>query len=519
MKQRRASDVLLGTSPLLVAFFHLVTAWTHGGPVAVPDVPAYLNISQRFWGAVTVPELPYHPGYGLLLGVFGFLEANALHTVALCVNALLAGLVVWMTQRLMRHLGASTKMLWVGVAIACLHPSVTHSSRVAWSEVLLVALLLCLALLIGNPDVQRWGTAAFLAGLVPVIHPRGIVITLALIIVGSLSGQLRRTAAAATTGLSITALALQATDTWQIARADAAQQMVSEPGPLATGAGQWLAFTATTAGLGAIGLLVGLMLIGRRHQVTPAENVLRFLALSATAMFVLGAWVLAGSPRADTLLYGRYIDPWVVPITVAVLCRVAWRTPSRRVVGIAAVLVVVSFLITVGESDNATQSARGVMTASLRALWVVTGEKVPLILLLATSLSLGGLVCLRRYLKASVVCLLLVALVSTVLTHTHLRDVGQIADGQMTAAEFVPSDVDCLSHDRSSTKSYAVWLYRLQLPKIEHRVIDVADAEAFCGGYVIAGQTALRSCAGALFIHQEPRAEWGLWHQPRGKCN
>ena len=159
------------------------------------------------------------------------------------------------------------------------------------------------------------------------------------------------------------------------------------------------------------------------------------------------------------------------------------------------------------------------MTASLRALWVVTGEKVPLILLLATSLSLGGLVCLHRYVKASVVCLLLVALLSTVLTHAHLRDVGQIADGQMTAAEFVPSDVNCLSHDRSSTKAYAVWLYRFQLPQIEHREVDLSRGESPCSSYIIAGQNALSSCASARLIHQEPSAEWGLWHYPPDGCD
>ena len=128
-----------------VSVVHLVTAWTHGGPVAVPDVTAYLNISQRLWGALPIGDLPYHPGYGILVGVFGFLDADALHTAALCVNVLLFGVVVWIVPRVMCRLGASALTQWAGVALTCLHPSLTYGSRVAWPETLLVVVLLLVA--------------------------------------------------------------------------------------------------------------------------------------------------------------------------------------------------------------------------------------------------------------------------------------------------------------------------------------------------------------------------------------
>ena len=223
--------------------------------MAVPDVSAYLNITQRLWGGFSIPELPYHPGFGLVVGPFGFLGGDAAHTAALCVNATLAGLTVWMVQRLMHYFAAPRGVLWLGTAMACLHPSITHGSRVAWPEVLLVVVLLWIALLIGKPDVQRWGIAGCLAGLAPVIHPRAIVVTAAILIVGCLSRHVRRTILGTAAGLTVTAVTLQLTDTWQAARANAAQQIGSEPGPLATGAGQWGAFTTTTAGLGAVGVL------------------------------------------------------------------------------------------------------------------------------------------------------------------------------------------------------------------------------------------------------------------------
>ena len=298
MKRFPDFDVALKAAPVGATVIHLMVALTHGGPVAVPDVPAYLNVTQRLWGGLSIPELPYHPGYGLVVGVFGFLEGDAVHTAALCVNAVLAGLTVWMVQRLMHHFAAPRPVLWFGTAMACLHPSVTHGSRVAWPEVLLVVILLWGALLIGHPDVQRWGTAGCVAGLAPMIHPRAIVITVAMLIVGCLSGRARRTTLGIATGLIGTAIVLQLTDTWQAARANAAQQIGSEPGPLATGSGQWLAFTTTTAGLGALGVLTGLTLIRRRDKASPEENVLRLFALSAIAMLVLGhgSWLGAPAP-------------------------------------------------------------------------------------------------------------------------------------------------------------------------------------------------------------------------------
>ncbi|MBH65539.1 MAG: hypothetical protein CL784_03355 [Chloroflexi bacterium] len=518
MRQLPGLNGAVKVAPLAATATHIAIGFTHGGPVAVPDVTAYLNIAQRLWGGIPITDLPYHPGYGIVIGPFGFLQGDAVHTAALCVNAALAGLTVWMVQRLLRYFAAPRSVLWFGTAIACLHPSITHGSRVAWPEVLLAVTLLWIALLIGNPDVQRWWIAGCVAGLAPMMHPRAIVITAAMLIVGCLSGRARRTAVGIATGLVGTLVVLQLTDTWQAARANAAQHMGSEPGPLATGAGQWLAFTATTAGLGAVGVLTGLTLLRRRNKVSPEQNVLRFFTLGAVGMLVLGAWVLAGSARPDTLLYGRYMDPWTVPVTVSFLCVIVSRIPSRRLITVAAATVVLSFLIAVLETNHATQTARGVMTASLRVVWLLADEKLPLTLLLATALSLIGICGFRRYFRPTLIGLLVAASLSTLLTHTHLRDVGQVADGQMTTTQLLPDTVECLSHDRSSTKPYAVWLYRLQLPNIEHTVIDLSRGEAPCENYVIAGHNALKSCQGSEFLGKEPRAQWGLWRYPLNTC-
>lgn len=518
MKQRSWTETALHLAPGFAFVAHLAVALTHGGPVAVPDVPAYLSIAQRLWGAVPVAELPYHPGYGFLVGPLGFLDGDALHTAALCVNALLAALVVWMVQRLVRQSTAPQWVLWASTAIAFLHPSVSHASRVAWPETLLTVLLLAIGLCITNSHQQRWGVAGVLAGFAPLIHPRAVVLAGSLLVLGWLARRSRQTLIGVASGLLITAIGLQMTDTWQAARLTAAQDIGSEPGPVATVAGQLLAFSTSTACLGLIGIFAGIATVVRRRTNVYDDDRLAFFALSAVATLVLGGWVLAGSDRSDTLLYGRYMDPWAVPVAVSVLCLIAKRSVSRKMLALAAATVVVSFGLVRLETSEVTQPARGVMTASLRALWVVADENMEVTLVIAVLMSLISIAGLRRHVGIAVVCLVLVAATSTVLTHTHLRDVGQVASGQMTVASLVSHETSCLGHDGSSVKPYAIWLYRLQLPEVEHRQIDLGNDNGACGVYVVADKDSLQGCKDAEFLGQEPRATWGLWRYPVAGC-
>ena len=519
MTQHAKSELALRVAPWCVGIAHVAVALTHGGPVAVPDVPAYLSIAQRFWGAVPVDELPYHPGYGILISPLGFLDGEALHSAALCVNALLAGLIVWMVQRLARHLTSSQWLLWASTLIACSHPSVSHASRVAWPETLTIVLLLGIGLCITNSDSRQLRVAGLLAGLVPLIHPRSVTITASLLIVGFLSGRVRETAMGISVGLLITAAGLQLTDTWQAARLTAAQDIGSEPGPVATFAGQLLAFSASTACLGLLGILLGLRVVVRKYGGFPADTAIAFFALSAVAMLALGGWVLAGSDRSDTLLYGRYMDPWAVPITVTTLCLVTKRLIPKSLYILATAVLVTSLGLVYLETSHVTQPPRGVMTASLRALWVVANEDLVATIIIAAAVSLLSIIALLRHLRIAVAALVIMTSASAVFTHSHLRDVGQIAKGQMTLGDLIPNETVCLEHDISSVKPYAIWLYRLDLPQIDHRHIDVRSDSRACGDYVIAGGKSLLGCEEAELLGREQRANWGLWRYPLTGCD
>ena len=105
------------------ATIHSVIAVTHGGPVAVPDVSAYLAVTQWLYGGVLPGDLAYHPGYGLLLAPLGWLNGDSLHTAALCVNALLAGLCVLLAARLVRLLQGPEWTIVAAAAMTAVHPS------------------------------------------------------------------------------------------------------------------------------------------------------------------------------------------------------------------------------------------------------------------------------------------------------------------------------------------------------------------------------------------------------------
>jgi hypothetical protein len=104
----------------------------------------------------------------------------------------------------------------------------------------------------------------------------------------------------------------------------------------------------------------------------------------------------------------------------------------------------------------------------------------------------------------------LIAVSSTFVNHFRLHEVGAIADGQVTAASVLPADAECLSHD-ATTKSYALWLYRLELPDIRHERVNLQGGATPCGRYVIATPDATVSCTNVELLADEPRAQWGLW--------
>ena len=163
----------------LTVVLHWVVAIIHGGPVAVPDVPAYLSVPQWLAGGILPKPLHFFPGYGMLLSPFGWTSGSVLHTSALILNGTLAGCCVLVAAKLGRKLNGPDWLPTCCAAIAALHPSLSMSSRIAWPETLLTLVVLIVALMLWR---QSWSAAGLIAGLALSVHPRVVVLVCALLV-------------------------------------------------------------------------------------------------------------------------------------------------------------------------------------------------------------------------------------------------------------------------------------------------------------------------------------------------
>ncbi|MBA46133.1 MAG: hypothetical protein CMB31_06050 [Euryarchaeota archaeon] len=505
MSQTRNWTVAAG-----VTLIHIVIALVHGGPVAVPDVSAYLSVAQWPYGGVLPVELAFHPGYGALLIPVGWLDGDSLHTAALILNGLLAGICVWLSGCLAKTMSPAP-WVWTSASIAAaFHPSLSVSSRIGWSETLLVAVLLAAGILAAR---GHWAVFGTVCGIAVVIHPRMIVVTIAALVVSVAIRKTLPVLKGLVPAILVSAAGLYFTNSWPSARLDAAISPDDVTGPVGTIAGQFLALSGGTAGLAVLGLLLGIALI-RNPTANPAGL---FFAISGIGIIFMGGWVLAGSDRVDTLLYSRYAAPWAIPLMILVLATLSTQTISRRAIYISLSFVFAALVFVLAKSHLVDGSPRTIMTLDISALWSLANGRLGTTALAAVAVSSLSIVTVKKTPAVALLLLACVAIPSLLIAHQNLHKVGQIADGQAATSELVPDYVGCLAHDRS-TKSYAMWLYRLELPDIDHRRIDLASGQQPCGPYVVAERTALDGCSGAQLVGVEPRANWGLWEYPAQGC-
>lgn len=502
-------DPVVITVALCTAVIHCIVALSHGGPVAVPDVSAYLSFAQWAHGGVLPEQLHFYPGYGFLLSPFGWLDGASLHTSALLMNALAAGACVVLTAMLCTQLGLSQRTVRIAALVAVIHPSISASSRIAWPETLLILMVLTLALLVQQ---DRWLVAGITTGLALSLHPRMLVVAITIGALALYGGRLRRLTLGLAPSAVMVACLLSWTGTWPAERIAAVQNGSSGFSFVSTLAGQWLALAGGTAALATIGLIAGLLRF--RNGVVDAEV---FIAASALAMIVLGAWSLTGSDRFDTLLYGRYVAPWTVPLILVGIAAISRREINSRVVFGAALSLLAALAIGLIASSQMSTPARRIMTLDLGAVWVTLNGRYLAVAVAAAAIGVAGVLTVIRGPSLALALLCCLAVAGSVLNHVHLRNVGVVSEGQSTTTRFVSEETTCLSHD-ASTRQYAMWLYRLQLPDVRHTRVDLGAGERPCGGYVIADAESLVTCVDAEFLAKEPRASWGLWKYPDQGC-
>ena len=593
---------------------HLITAMSAGGPVAVPDVPAYLSIAQWVGGDGLAPtDMPFQPGYGLLVAPLVVVsqvshlgtQGEVVHLGALVVNSLAAVAAVVVAGRLGF---VWTQRWWVAGAaglIAAVHPSLSSASRIAWSETLLGLAVLLAALAVAGAALHAgtatswrwWGRAGLLSTVAVALHARMVVLVVALVMTALACRISRRDWSGLIGGLlaggTAAAVALTLTHTWPTARLSEAAQLDRGVEPIVTVSGQLLALGGGTVGLGLLGLVAGLGIAvrlvrrwpgnktGGSNGIGPLAASALFVSLGALGAVVLGGWTLTGSDRADALLYGRYVDPWAVPLTAVAIAWLATRRArcgrDSRVLAVSAAVALAACAVVIGAADAYDAPSRRIMTLSFSPAWTWLDGRLPAVAVAGfIAILLGVLlaaIAQRRHgetdpqatipppdaepdddetpdndetpdddetpdneaaqgrmatgsvaaLGVLIATVLALGATATVLNHRHLADVGAVARDQVTAAHTVADAVDndglaCLAHDRTSVPDYALWLYRLEVPEIAHERVRLSAGDRPCSELVIADDDLGERCTNARHLIDEPAASWALWHLPAREC-
>jgi hypothetical protein len=542
--------VVAGIGALVLAA-HVVVALSHGGPVAVPDVPSYLSVAQWVAGGLEPPPFGYHPGYGLLLAPLALtgLSPDGLHTAALMVNGLLAAGAVVLAAGLARAL-APEGPRWVPVAAAlaaAVHPAFSSASRVAWTETLLGVLVLSSAWLVVR--ATRTGSPAVYAalGLVSTIgasaHPRmaalGVAAALAVAVTRPGWRNAAGFAGGAATGIALTLLALAVAYTGPAGGgrlAGAVESAGEGAGIFTTVAGQLAAVAASTAGLAVIGLVEAVRRsLGVLRWREPVHGLERdrlatavLVGAGAVATTLIAGASLAGSDRADTFAYGRYLDPYTIALVVVALATLAML--NSDVIATSFVVVLAATALVWLSADLVARPGTRVMVMGTDLWWRLSeGALIPA-LLAGSAVALMGLVgwlAAARWpdMATSVLAFAgLVALASTVTSHLHLASVGEVSAGQATASAVVRDLGDaapaCLAHDTTSVPSYVMWLYRMQLPATVHERVDLSGGGTPCSPLVVAHEreSVVAECPDALLLADEPMGSWALYEVPAGTC-
>jgi hypothetical protein len=505
--------------------FHLAVAISHGGPVAVPDVSAYLSIAQWTGGGQLTQNLGFFPGYGLLLSpatVFG-ISGSSIHTSALILNGVAAAVSVVLAAELCRRLGGGKALQGCACLLAVVHPSLSLGSRIAWPETLLVTGLLSICVCLSSKTSKnRYAISGGIAGLCLLLHPRAVVLVVALIILACVQKSLLKTLCGMLPPTLIGVVALTVTDSWPQSRVAAAQSAEIGSGLIATGLGQIVSASASTGGLVAIGLVIGIMAlvnVCRRHD---ASVVSAFLALSVLGMVALGGLALAGSDRIDTFFYGRYIDIWSVPLSIVAITSLQSKRLSRANTNLGIGFSLASLILIIANSGLAAVEPRRIMTLSLAGLWELASNQISIVVVIGTFITVIAFWASNREPKLRlflpIFLFVTVAIPSSILSHTHLHSVGEIAEGQTKTAILLPSEVRCLSHNQKNVPSYALWLYRLQLPEIRHERTSIEAGQEPCSRYLIADLEHVSDCKDIELLGSEPKGTWGLWYYPTRLC-
>jgi hypothetical protein len=377
---RRALGALLaivGVAGVVAA--HLALSHAMRVPIIHPDELGYLlNARYLALGGARSP-VEYYPGFSLLLIPLWSAHASpvGVYHSALAVQAGLSGVgavLVWELCRLL----APDRTGWRRVLIAavgCAYPSTLLFSDLALSEVafatLFAAVVLISAWALASRSPLRFGILGIATGLLVLVHPRGLAVVVATVVLAALVLGVRRSAVACLTALAgglvvslavteilVRAVRSPSTQLGAYQAGNVVSKSLNGHGLISLAveaAGQLFYLSVTTAGLVPLALVIGTVALWR---VARGDRRPLALAQAYATLSFLGVWALSSlfinlGNRADKLVYGRYNEGVIAPLLVIALAEVLGRDWRRWLVSGAVAIAGTGAAVIAGDTKAA----------------------------------------------------------------------------------------------------------------------------------------------------------------------
>jgi hypothetical protein len=353
-------------------------------PVYWEDEAGYLSNSQVIAGFGTAPQLrgnPYYIGWSLVISPLWWILRDpqlvyrgAVMIAALCGIGLIAPLAL-----IGRRLGLAPAVAVSCAAVITLAPSRTVMSGFALSENFLALMVACAVLASLAFGTSHSRVAAAMLGLssaaVFITHGRGVGV-LGVTIVWFLIG-LRKHRMSSLIGLAVAVVV--GLGGFLAYRSVAAQIYGSASGredkgltrlfdptfipSIESAIGQGWYVVIAWLGIASLGLVV---VIGRARSEIRSRSIGPALWLAAALLTVLvisvtfiAPVIATGIQRLDVYTYGRYLEPFVVPVAFLGLVALVLRVPKRTayLAGGLSLVVLALFMIVVYPVIPRAQSA------------------------------------------------------------------------------------------------------------------------------------------------------------------
>jgi hypothetical protein len=396
MRVGRAAAI--GLVIIAVAAGHAVLASQMRVPIIYADELGYIENARYLALGGARPALTYYPGLSVFLVPAWLVTTRALSVWrwALDVNIAAAVLTLLEVAALGRILGLNRVSRWLVALLVSAYPAVLLYSDTALSESLFQAVFLglVLAVVVAARHPTRWSGwagAGLAVAFLTLVHPRGLAVVVALVVVAALVIRRQPARRGATLGLAVglvlgfglVRVALVATRaTNVVARTDyKAGAVVSRnltghnARDLVVGVfGRGFYLSLATVGLAPLAILLGLLALralwSREHDDTSVIE--GFVGLSAIGVGALSALQTSGGTRADQLVHGRYVDG-VVPALLAVGLAAVLRDPRRRhwlwlATGLVTLGVCAAVVAVAGELDKLSSQLNAINILGIEAI-------------------------------------------------------------------------------------------------------------------------------------------------------